>query len=224
MNSHTGPKNYRLLTGLWLITVVITGCGSIQTRNEKKLEGTIVADLLKTLGESVETATATEEEESFVLNHFRNLWHYMQVSARTTITFKRKYYSGWGKEAETILADIELPQFGLIQITVIDNDGSDSPGVDEGNIKFTREVELPEKGTAAGEFYPLGGAYGNVSVPPSYNMKFPSPSQGGEYFVPTGGLLDYTKRHIKSEDLIRALQKLMADLYDIGRKEVPRTP
>ena len=123
MNNHTGHKIYRLLIGLWLITVVITGCGSIQARNEQKLEGKIVADLLKTLGESVETATATEEEESFVLNHFRNLWHYMQVSARTTITFKRLYYSGWGKEIETILADIELPQFGLVQITVIDNDG-----------------------------------------------------------------------------------------------------
>ena len=71
MNGHIGHQIYRLLTGLWLITVVITGCGPIQTRNQKKLEGTIVADLLKTLGESVETATVTEEEESFVLNHFR---------------------------------------------------------------------------------------------------------------------------------------------------------
>jgi len=224
MKSWTGHKMYRQLTALFLIPLVITGCDPIQTRNEKKLEGTSAADLLETLWEPVETAVATEEEESFVLNHFLNLWHYMQVSARTTITLKRIFHSEWGKETETIHADIELLQLGLVQITVIDHDGSDSPGVDEGSIKFTMEVESPEKGTAAGEFYPLGGAYGNVSVPPSYNMKFPSPSQGGEYFVPTGGLVDYTKRHIKSEDLIRALQKLMADVYDIGRKEVPRTP
>ena len=223
MNRQIRHKTYGVLTGLWLCIFVFSGCSPTQTQNEKILDGTATTDLLKNLVETVEAASATEEEEGFVLNHFSNLWHYMQVSSRTTITFKRIYYSGFGKETETIHADIDLPSLGLIQITAIDNDGSESPGVDEGTIKFTMEVETPEKGTANGEFYPFGGAYGDVEVPPSYNMKLPSPSNDGEYFVPTGGLLDYTKRHIKSEGLTPSLQRLMTEVYEYGMNEVPRS-
>ncbi len=208
---------WALFIGLCMIGT-LSGCGPTQTKTEKKLSRQDTVALIEELGPAVESAVAAEEEEDYVLNHFRTLWHYIEVSEDTTVTYNRIYYSGWGKETETIHADIELPEIGLIQITSLDNDGSESPGVDKGTIKFSLEVESPEKGTATGEFYPFGGVYQDTEVPPPYNMKMP-----GGFFVPAGDLLDYTRRHIKSTGLAPPLREMMISVYDFGAREVPRT-
>lgn len=208
----------KIWIALCIGTCIIYGCVPTQTQNTKDLDGPAAVEFVKRMGTDLEASTASHEEEAFVLNHFQNLWHYMQVSTRTTVTYQRIYYSGWGKETETVHADIELQDLGLVQITAVDNDGSTSPGIDEGTIRFSLEVETPEKGTATGEFYPFGSSYQDVAVPPSYNMKMP-----GGYFVPAGGLLDFTRRHMESQDLIPVLQRLVTDVYLYGMDEVPRT-
>ena len=169
------------------------------------------------LGHDLETLTPPEEEEGLVVNHMQNLWHYLVVSQHTTVIFTRIYYDAWGKEKETVVGQFDHPTLGDITITAEDSDISENPGVDTGTIKFSEKVEMPEKGYAKGEFYPFGGEHQGISVPPSFHLKFP-----GGYFVPTGGLLDYTKRHMIHDESIAVLQALVRDVFTVGTNEVPR--
>ena len=199
------------------LTLYLNGCGPAQVERQKTLDNEPARTLMNRIGHDFETLAPSKEEEGLVVNHMQHLWHYLTVSQHTTMTFKRVYYAAWGKEKETIVAQFDHPTLGTITITAEDSDLSENPGVDTGTIRFSEKVEMPEKGYATGEFYPFGGGYQGITVPPSFHLKLP-----GGYFVPAGGLLDYTKRHMHHDESITVLQTLVRDVFTAGTNEVPR--
>lgn len=207
-------KTYATLIGLCLL-LITTACRPSVREATVVLEGETADAVMEKMGAALAELTPSSEDEGLVLNHLQNLWHYIRVSSSTRITISRKSWARSGNHVETVAAIFDGGQIGSITVNAQDNDTADALGIDEGSIKFSEEVDRPEKGTGHGAFYPFGNKAGNQEVPPSFQLELP-----GGYFVPAGGLRDHRKRFMKHQAAIDVLQTICRDTADLGLEKV----
>ena len=212
---------YMILTLIILFPLmgIVASCRPTRVETEKTIEGTLVNKHMNDLGRAFTEMTPSEEEEGLVVNHMQKLWHYLSVTSNTKIVIKQVLYSGWGEQTETITIKFQHPSLGTILITAIDEDMAEQPGAETGTIVFVEHVEKPEPGLGEGKFYPFGAERYNTEVPPSFELKLP-----GGYFVPAGGLHDWTKRYLQDESTISILQIMVHEVFDFVSKEVSKAP
>jgi hypothetical protein len=197
------------------LILILMACRSTVQEASVIIEGAEAEKIMLQVGAALAGAKPSSEDEGLVLNHLQNLWHYVRVSRSTNITVTRKSWIRGGKHIESISAVYDGGPFGIITINTQDNDASVANGIEEGTIKFSEQVDTPEKGTGHGAMYPFGKKLGNQEVPPSFQLELP-----GGYYVPADGLRDPRKRFMKHQNSIDLLQALCQDTADLGLRVV----
>ena len=199
-----------------VILCTMLGCLPERVDNTTDLKGKPLKALMGQVGKSLSTLEPPGGGEGRVINEFKNLWHYLNVSSGTSLVFLRSRYTSMFSQKETVIARFENEAFGTIDINAqINGEDPIETDVQAGHIKFTANVVNPSPGTARAEIYPFPREYNGEQMPPSLQMVLP-PS----FVVPSNSHIDHRKKYMTDQQSMDKLQQFVQAVYAAGRREV----
>lgn len=181
--------------------------------------GRPLAMLMQQLGAPLEALKPPAAGEGRIVNETQKLWHYLSVSSSTSLTLVRSQYTNVFFVKQTIIARFENPGVGTIDITIVEDEVSESVEIDNGVFRFATEVISPSPGTARGEIYPFPRTSQGEQYPPSAHMTLPP-----GFAVPVGSQLDPRKRYMRDPASIWVFQNLLMGMYEAGVAQVVLPP